>query len=56
MAVHAPAIQHIFCVCVFVLLLSYIAKMTINPAVAHGMSHVIGSIEVERQRLDIDRH
>jgi urease alpha subunit len=24
----------------------YIAKYTINPAVAHGMSHVIGSIEV----------
>jgi urease alpha subunit len=23
----------------------YIAKYTINPAVAHGMSHVIGSIE-----------
>jgi urease len=24
----------------------YIAKYTINPAIAHGMSHVIGSIEV----------
>lgn len=24
----------------------YIAKYTINPAVAHGMSHVIGSVEV----------
>jgi len=24
----------------------YVAKYTINPAIAHGMSHVIGSIEV----------
>src|SRR5690606_1917147 len=24
----------------------YIAKYTINPAIAHGMSHLIGSIEV----------
>jgi urease len=24
----------------------YIAKYTINPAIAHGMSHIIGSIEV----------
>lgn len=24
----------------------YIAKYTINPALAHGMSHVIGSVEV----------
>ena len=24
----------------------YIAKYTINPAVAHGMSHVVGSVEV----------
>jgi urease len=24
----------------------YIAKYTINPAIAHGMSHVIGSVEV----------
>ena len=23
----------------------YIAKYTINPAIAHGMSHVVGSIE-----------
>ena len=23
----------------------YIAKYTINPAIAHGMSHIIGSIE-----------
>ena len=26
--------------------LRYIAKYTINPAVAHGMSHLIGSVEV----------
>ncbi|MDP7585937.1 MAG: urease subunit alpha, partial [Verrucomicrobiota bacterium] len=26
--------------------LRYIAKYTINPAVAHGMSHMIGSVEV----------
>ncbi len=24
----------------------YISKYTINPAIAHGMSHVIGSVEV----------
>ena len=24
----------------------YVAKYTINPAIAHGMSHVIGSIEI----------
>ena len=24
----------------------YIAKYTINPAVAHGISHVVGSVEV----------
>lgn len=24
----------------------YIAKYTINPALAHGMSHLIGSVEV----------
>ena len=24
----------------------YVAKYTINPAIAHGMSHVIGSVEV----------
>lgn len=24
----------------------YIAKYTINPAIAHGMSHVIGSVEI----------
>lgn len=24
----------------------YIAKMTINPAIAHGLSHVVGSVEV----------
>ncbi|CAE7217049.1 ureC [Symbiodinium microadriaticum] len=24
----------------------YIAKYTINPALAHGMSHIIGSVEV----------
>ena len=26
----------------------YIAKYTINPALAHGMSHIIGSVEVGR--------
>ncbi|KAI9914926.1 hypothetical protein PsorP6_007963 [Peronosclerospora sorghi] len=26
----------------------YIAKYTINPAIAHGMAHLIGSIEVEK--------
>eukprot|EP00898_Chlorokybus_atmophyticus_P000607 jgi/Chlat1/1547/Chrsp122S01821 len=26
----------------------YIAKYTINPAIAHGMSHVIGSVEVNK--------
>ena len=26
--------------------LRYIAKYTINPAIAHGMSHMIGSVEV----------
>lgn len=26
----------------------YIAKYTINPAIAHGMSHIIGSIEVNK--------
>src|ERR1700737_2692769 len=24
----------------------YVAKYTINPAIAHGMSHIIGSVEV----------
>jgi urease subunit alpha len=24
----------------------YIAKYTINPAIAHGISHVVGSVEV----------
>jgi len=24
----------------------YVAKYTINPAVAHGMGHLIGSVEV----------
>jgi urease subunit alpha len=27
-------------------ILRYLAKLTINPAIAHGMSHEIGSIEV----------
>src|SRR5215472_7039335 len=27
-------------------LLRYVAKITINPAIAHGISHVLGSIEV----------
>jgi urease subunit alpha len=26
----------------------YVAKYTINPAIAHGMSHVIGSVEVNK--------
>jgi urease alpha subunit len=26
--------------------LRYIAKYTINPAIAHGMSHLVGSVEV----------
>ncbi len=26
----------------------YLAKYTINPAIAHGMSHRIGSVEVRR--------
>ena len=26
--------------------LRYVAKITINPAIAHGMSHVLGSVEV----------
>ena len=29
----------------------YVAKYTINPALAHGMSHVIGSIEVKNNVL-----
>ena len=29
----------------------YVAKYTINPALAHGMSHVIGSIEVKKQLI-----
>ena len=29
----------------------YVAKYTINPALAHGMSHVIGSIEVNKQLI-----
>lgn len=24
----------------------YIAKYTVNPAIAHGMSHLLGSVEV----------
>lgn len=24
----------------------YVAKYTINPAIAHGMSHAVGSVEV----------
>ena len=24
----------------------YVSKYTINPAIAHGMSHIIGSVEV----------
>lgn len=27
---------------------SYVAKYTVNPAIAHGMSHLIGSIQVGR--------
>ena len=27
-------------------MLRYIAKLTINPAIAHGFSHEIGSLEV----------
>ena len=26
----------------------YVAKVTINPAIAHGMSHLVGSIEVDK--------
>ncbi|MCP6462520.1 amidohydrolase family protein, partial [Klebsiella pneumoniae] len=26
--------------------LRYVAKLTINPAIAHGVSHIIGSVEV----------
>ena len=26
-------------------ILRYVAKYTINPAIAHGMSHLIGSVE-----------
>ena len=26
--------------------LRYVAKITINPAIAHGISHVLGSVEV----------
>jgi urease alpha subunit len=26
----------------------YVAKYTINPAIAHGMSHIIGSVEVDK--------
>lgn len=26
----------------------YVAKYTINPAIAHGMSHILGSIEVDK--------
>jgi len=29
-------------------ILRYVAKYTINPAIAHGMSHLIGSIEPEK--------
>ena len=35
----------------------YIAKYTINPALAHGMAHAIGSLEVDLDRsigLDLD--
>ena len=27
-------------------MLRYVAKITINPAIAHGISHVLGSVEV----------
>lgn len=26
----------------------YVAKYTINPAVAHGMGHLVGSVEVSK--------
>lgn len=31
----------------------YIAKYTINPCVAHGMSHLLGSVEVGKVSLII---
>ena len=29
----------------------YLAKYTVNPAIAHGMSHLIGSLQVKKVSL-----
>ena len=34
----------------------YVAKYTINPAVAHGMSHLLGSIEAGKVRCATRRN